>query len=158
MRNAKIKQKQKNKFDYEDYYNNMPSSVWFVKMMALNNQPIGLETYERALAEGGEKYFPEEFEYRRKWALVPKSVKDAYDADPNSDMFNLFETDEDAPDVIKNWPGIIAATDEDWRIHREYYNSDTYRAKTLAKNKLKVETYNKYFGAYGLTKKPSDFE
>ncbi len=139
MRNAKIKQRQKKKFDYEEYYKDMPASVMFVRAMALVGEPIGLEVYERALAEGGEKYFPEEFEYRRKWALVPQSVKDAYDADPNSGMFNLFVTDEDAPNVIKNWPGIVAATDEDWRVHREYYNSAVYKAKVIAKNRLKVQ-------------------
>lgn len=149
----------KNEFDFEDWYNNMPSSVMFVKMMAASGTPIGSEIYQRALAEGGEKYFPDEFEYKRKWALVPQEVKDAYSADPNSDWHvSFFDKNPDAPLEIQNWPGIIAATDEDWRMHREWYNSDKYKANQLAKNKLKVATYNKYFGEYGLTKSLEDYE
>lgn len=154
----KIKRKHDKKIFNEDYFNNMPSSVMFVKMMAATGTPMGLETYERALSEGGEKYFPDEFEYRRKWDLVPQGVKDAYYDDPNSGWFNAFDKDPDAPLEIQNWPGIIGATDEDWRIHREWYNSEKYKANLLLKNKLRVETYNKYFSEYGLTKTLKDFE
>lgn len=139
-------------------YIKAPPSVQFVKMMAVMDQPVGLEIYERALAEGPE-WFPDAIEYRRKWALVPQEVKDAYNADPNSSWaFTFGEIDEDAPDIVNNWPGIIAATDEDWKIHREWHNSDIYKAKLHAKNLLKVEAYNKYFAEYGLTKTIEDFQ
>lgn len=134
-----------------------PASVQFVKMMAVSGQPIGLETYERALKEGPE-YFPDEIEYRRKWALIPQEVKDAYNADPDTAWGLFGEKDHDEPIEIQNWPGICAATDEDWRIRNEWYNSDKYKAKVHAKNLLKVEAYNKYFSEYGLTKTLSDFE
>lgn len=159
MRNAKIKQKAKKKFDFEDWYNNMPSSVMFVKMMAASGTPIGLETYNKALEEGGEKYFPKEFEYKRKWALVPQEVKDAYEADPNSDWhISNMDKDPDAPIEVQNWPGIVGATDNDWRIMNEWNRSDKYKANQLAKAKRKVETYNKYFTEYGLTRDLSWYE
>lgn len=142
--------------NYAEDYVNAPASVQFVKMMAVMDQPIGLETYERALTEGPE-WFPEEIEYRRKWALVSQSVKDAYHADPNS-MWGLFgEKDPDEPVEMQNWPGIIAATDEDWRIRNEWYNSDKYKEKQFDKAKLRAETYNKYFSEYGLTKTIEDY-
>jgi hypothetical protein len=141
--------------NYAKDYINAPASVQFVKMMAVMGQPIGLSVYERALKEGPE-WFPEEIEERRKWASVPQEVKDAYDADPNSDW--AWFTDEDMPIELQNWPGLLRATDEDWRIHKEYYASDKYKAKQLAKNKLKVETYNRFFSEYGLTKTLEDYQ
>ncbi len=145
-------------YNHVEHYLNAPASVQFVKMMDVMGQPIGLETYERALKEGPE-YFPDEIEYRRKWALIPQSVKDAYNADPNSDWaFNFGEIDEDAPYIVNNWPGIIGATDEDWRIRDEWYNSETYKSNLATKNKDKCDAYNKYFGPYGLYKTLDDYK
>lgn len=159
MRNSKIRQKQEKKLKplTGDYWDNMPSSVMFVKMMAAGNAPIGLETYKKALEEGGEIYFPDEFEFKRKWALVPQDVKDAYSNDPNSQWGLFGVIDKDEPIEMQNWPGIVSATDHDWRVRNEWYNSDKYKAKQLEQAHKKVQTYNDYFSKYGLTKTLEDF-
>jgi hypothetical protein len=54
---------------------NMPSLVAYVKMSGITGVPIGAATYERAIKEHPE-YFPEEVEYRRKYAAIPEIEKE----------------------------------------------------------------------------------
>lgn len=54
---------------------NMPSIVAYVKFAGLTGTPIGIATYERAIKEHPE-YFPEEVEYRRKYAAIPEIEKE----------------------------------------------------------------------------------
>jgi|GEM_PF-6625084 len=129
--------------------NNTPSSVLFVKMAAYFNMPIGLETFERALKDGPE-YFPEEIEYRRKWDAIPQEVKDAYFAE--SSLYKLHNYDGSEPEIIRNWPGIISATDDEFKAWNEYHDSEAYKNKVKAQEQKDIECYNKHFAKYGLTK------
>lgn len=134
--------------NYAKDFLNAPSSVQFVKMMAVMEQPIGLEMYERALKDGPE-YFPEEIEYRSKWALIPKEVKDAYSKE--SPLWKL-DVDDNAPDEVKHWPGFLGATDHDWKVRGVWYASDEYKANEKRREQQEIECYNRHFGEYGLTK------
>lgn len=148
---AQIKFNEKNK---QPSIADAPNSVLFVLAAQYTNTPISIDIYNRALNEGPE-YFPEEIEYRNKWESIPTEVKDAYYSEPCNSLWGF--VDEDMPIELKNWPGIIGATDEDWRIRNEYYNSDQYKLKWRDHAQSKADTYNRYFNKYGLSKTINDF-
>lgn len=134
----------------------VPNIVMFVKMMAMMDQPIGYEIWNKAITEYPE-HFPEEVEHRRKWALIPQEVHDAYHKE--SPQWKL-EKDEEIlakigsppyPELEGNgiiwyvtnchlYPEELAANDK-WRD--EYYKLSSEKEKVV---------YEKHYGKYGLTK------
>ncbi len=54
-----------------------PAKVQFLYVRAMLKEPVGISMCEEAMKEHPE-YFPDELEYRRKYALIPQHVHDLY--------------------------------------------------------------------------------
>lgn len=81
-----------------DDITNMPSLVAYVKMSGITGMTIGMATYERAIKEHPE-YFPEEVEYRRKYAAIPEIEKE-YSRNKIMDYYKEEEKELDAAGYV----------------------------------------------------------
>lgn len=115
-----------------------PPKVSLVFSMAQLGIPIGIKFYEGILNEYPE-YFPEEVEWRRKMALVPESVHEAY----RNELHELFN------ESFKEWGGRGMLY---WTKNPEEYAQTLKKAEASSKKQRikEDELFKKYYSAYGL--------
>jgi len=126
MKNLTIKQLQE-----------APSIVQYLYIAGVTKQSVG----SKIIDEGIEKYpeyFPDEVEYRRKWALVPQEVHDNYWKEYWDIEKELFK------DVPPN-EGLMAMCNntEKYQTWNKMWNIANEKAKPLRK-KLHEKFYSKY--------------
>lgn len=140
----------------------IPSIVLFVQMAAMMDMPIGYDMYEKAITEYPE-HFPEEVEYRRKWALIPQEVHDAYQKEMNDRGYGFFLSNENRdefeseigkcphPELQGN--GIIwRVTVGDEKYFNEMQDIDAWNNKYHRLRAIKEKAiWEKHYSKYGLT-------
>lgn len=127
--------------DFEKAFRSLPAIVMFVKMAEVTGGMIGKSTYERAIAEYPE-HFPEEVEHRRKWALIPQEVHDAYEAEFCAMREELYK------DIPPPGSGLVY-----WMSHQKEM-SDWFKERDKLRPEEEKQTAtlrNKHYGPFGIT-------
>lgn len=138
--------------------NDIPNEVLFVWAASAAGNPIGWETYNNAVEKYPE-YFPEEVEYRKKWAKVPEEIKNKYL--DFSMRLNLTKEEEDErellfgkcphPDILGC--GIIERVAKYGDRWKDFDENDEWLSKWYKhRHKKEVDLYNELFNPYGLSK------
>lgn len=117
-----------------------PPLIQFIYAASIAKQPIGSGVFNEALEKHPE-YFHEEVEHRRKWALVPQSIKDSY----FNDVLKMEEILE--KDVPHKRMGIMWCIDNPDKLNERQIALDKIE---LERKGLKKELHDKYFKQYGL--------
>jgi hypothetical protein len=120
----------------------IPPLVALIMMHRQVGMPIGMSTYDKAIAEHPE-YFPEEVEHRKNWASIPQSVHDAYKAELDELYFK--ETGE--KEIIPFGKGMAY-----WMEHLEEYEEFRKEQKILFEKRQQIERvlHEKYYSKYNI--------
>lgn len=116
-----------------------PAIVQFIWAAKISNTPIGYSTFEKAVEEHPQ-YFPEEIEYRKKWASIPQSVHDEYEKERKEIHLKCFELLPESKG-ISGWINDIEGYNEWSRIYDECSKKEEPLLKKLHK---------KYYSKYGI--------
>lgn len=118
-----------------------PATIKFLYWSAKSDIYISSQMLEEAMRDYPE-YFPEEIEYKRKWALIPQSVHDAY----------WLERHKQIEDIYKDMPpnkGIIGwASDKSGNDYNIW--NDTYKKLREIEKPLAEALHKKYYSQYGI--------
>ena len=117
-----------------------PSAVQYIHMMGTINQPIGCSFFDETVAKYPE-YFPDEIESKRKWDLVPQSVRDTYWKEYWEFREKLWENEPKPVGIM----GCVNNTKEYKKWAKAYK-----RLRPLEKKKEK-ELHEKHYSKYGIS-------
>lgn len=123
---------------------NPPAKVFYLHLCAKMKIPIGASLYDEIITEYPE-YFPEEYEHKRKWKLIPQSVHDAYWKEREEFKKELWRNEPKSVGIF----GMLHNTEEYQKFDEAYQ-----RLKPIEKVKNK-EIHIKHYAPYGI--EPSDW-
>lgn len=151
--------KKKKEFKIED----IPNEVLAVWAASWHGGGVGADQLNNAIEKYAE-YFPEEVEYREKWAKVPQELKDIY-FNSKTNQFYLGDDDLDEkemlfgkcphPDIIGC--GIIQRVTTYEHRGADFAENDAWNAKWYKhQHRRDIDLYNELFNPYGLSKNYED--
>lgn len=120
--------------------NKLPSIVQYLIAANFLNQGVGLWALEKGIAECPE-FFVDLIEARRKWALVPEEVKDAYYKDLSHREHELYAECKGGGGGLFTW---LNQTPESITF------DECLRSKGEQRKKIAREVHDKYLAAYGI--------
>lgn len=157
-----MKKKKQKGLTSEQYFKDIPNKVLFIKMMGSIGQGVSYQMLDEAINEYPE-HFPEEVEYRRKWASIPEEIKDKYFKATSG----IFPSEEDIklreemfgkcphPDI--EGCGIIERVTTYADRGKDFAENDAWLSKWFKyTRKRDVDLYNELFNPYGLSRTYED--
>jgi hypothetical protein len=112
-----------------------PFEIQYLYIMGISNQSVGITIFEEAIEKYPE-YFPDEVEYRKKWALIPQEIHDAYwkeywkldkeiykDIPPSKGLMYLINNTDEAKEWKKKWNSANKKAEPlKKKLHKKYYS------------------------------------
>lgn len=119
---------------------NAPSEILYLISASVSKIPVGITFYNECIEKYPE-YFPDEIEHRRKRALVPKEVDEAYDKECALMREKLYK---DLPEINKGMMYYVN--------HPEEYKEWSEKQSALVSQEmvLKEKIHKKHYSKYGL--------
>lgn len=117
-----------------------PEKVRHIYVCALSGVPVGVRMYEEAFSNYPE-YFPDEVVYRKKYDAIPQSVHDAYFAELNEKVKDIYK------DVPNKGVGFMFFVNN----YKEYKKtSAAYAEARKIEKKIEEKLMKKYYSQYGI--------